>query len=233
MIGALALSAPVASSERAHDPEEADAWGESAEDVPTLTKKALRGQDDQGYFRVALHPNASMRPPETRLVYWMPHGSAAGGAPPEVQKTRLLRAVIAADIHRDRNLTFLGPNAYAFSRELDVKPESDSPDAVVVAAACADGTFCFYNDNNYLGGGAGLRGVSSWLHLSEIGMNDDISSVINRRNKDSKLSEHIDGADQPGGSIHCYDSNSRNPDFNDGFNDKASGVKNTDLDGQC
>jgi hypothetical protein len=234
MIGALALCAPLARGERAPDPRGPGAWGASAGDTPMATKKTLRAEGDQGYFRVTLHQHVAGSS-ETRLVYWMPRGSDPAAAPPEVRGTQLLKAVVAAGINRDRNLTFFGPTAYAFSPELGADAEQTSPDTALGGTGCPNGSFCVFDDNNYGGGGFTISGVTPWRPLSNWGWNDRISSAINKREKDSKLSEHVDGANppSPGGSIHCYDGNSWHPDFSDGFNDEASGIRNSDFFTQC
>jgi hypothetical protein len=59
------------------------------------------------------------------------------------------------------------------------------------------------------------------------------SSVSNRRNYDSFLSQNIDGHQRPSGMMPCYDSHSNTSYVGAAFNDRASGVYNSLSDGRC
>lgn len=104
---------------------------------------------------------------------------------------------------------FFGPQAAGMTR--------------AAAVDCPAGWFCLYNNSGFGGFLGKFSDTCCWQHLSAFLINDITSSIKNKRANDSFLSEHIDGNDNPGGWIRCFDSNTDYPYIGDAYNDEASG----------
>lgn len=194
-----------------------DGFARYASNAPVTTASQLTRQDTPGYYRIrSVKGTAS-----TITVYYLPRGTAHQ-APREVMATPAYRDTLPAEFASSEVVIF-GPDAVGLYK----------PSDPTIMGHCYSGWFCLWEHSGWNGDHVRFQSVGYWQHLSNYGFNDRTSSVKNRRGADSKLSQHIDGSNNPGGTIRCYDSNSSVSYVGDGFNDEASGLKNFSGDGQC
>lgn len=208
-----ALTAPAAYA----SPATGQAFARYAGNAPVVAAGELSRDHAPGFYRVRSAKNAA----DTITVYWMPRGTARS-APAAIRATPAYRDTLAAEF-ASSEVAIFSPGAIGFYNPSDPS----------VMSHCYDGWFCLWEHSGWGGDHVRFQSTGYWQHLSNYGFNDKTSSVKNRRNNDSKLSQHIDGNENPGGTIRCYDSNSSVSYVGDGFNDEASGLKNYASDGQC
>lgn len=186
--------------------------------LPTVTAADL-ANSPAGYYRVPRTLKAPIGTAPAMNVYWMPQGSAAQ-APPEIKALSAYQEDAALGTFAIADVTYYGPGVVG----VDPTTEASTP--------CPSYWFCLYHDSDFKGNMKKFQDTY-WQHLSNYGFNDETSSVRNTRaNNDSKLSDDIDGSNRPGGTIRCYDSQSRTSSLGD-FNDEASGVYNSTSDKDC
>jgi Peptidase inhibitor family I36 len=172
-----------------------------------------------GYYRVPRALSAPVGTAPAMTVYWMPSGTAER-APSEIKALPAYRDDAALGLLGSSDVTFFGPDAASV----------DPPVGVLVA--CPGGWMCVYQHSSWGGAMRQFQSTGPWQHLSDYGFNDETSSVRNTRGNDSLLSDDIDGNENPGGTIRCFDSHSSTSGLGS-FNDEASGVFNSTLDTRC
>jgi hypothetical protein len=222
-----------------------DAGGRAAstgwdENGPVFTQAEL-GSQPPGFYQLLLdepRPGVKMMP-----VYWAPRDTAQE-APSVVRESKAYPLVTERNAPDQPSPAEMGDLIFfedgvvlGSSREVTggVSKRGDDPKA----PDCTDDLWCIYEDIRYnhhdpFSGDYVLVCCNpDWFHLSSYNMNDKASSEINRRNRRAKLSEDIDGDENPGGALHCYNPGTHNPSFTSGFNDEASGAKIWNQTGDC
>lgn len=228
----------------------ADAASEAGAFAPTLSIEGAK-RVSAGYYRIPVPKS-----PGTEAVGWVAPPGTIADAPPEVQALSAVDPLVEAGTLERRTVVFLGdghvvvaPPTLDADRAAEAARTAEAvraaektggapielapaPDGAALAAdeyGCIDAYWCVYVDNYWAGYLEQIHPISSiWGNLGYY-LTDEVSSMRNRRDRDSWIAEHING----GGIRECYDSHSAIGGLGYAMNDEASSIYNSAGDGSC
>lgn len=227
------------------DQPSADAAGSAGAIAPAISLKGAP-QVKAGYYRF---PDPDLR--ASTVVGWVAPPGTISSAPPEVQALSVVRPLAASGTLDRHTVVLLGDGNVAVAPlatdELAAATDqgagraaADGPVELAAAPAavaegdeygCIGSYFCVYEHIQWRGWMQQIHPISDqgwWTYLA-YELRDAVSSVRNRRDRDSWLAEHWDGS----GWRQCYDSHNAWGSLGYSISDEGSSIYNSPGDGSC
>lgn len=186
-----------------------------------------------GYYRF---PDAQLG--TSTAVGWVAPPGTIADAPPEIQALYVVRDAVATGMLETRMAVFLEEGRVILAPPAATAVASRRRSRPVARAAnqdqygCIDAYWCVYRDINWSGYLEQIHPISPnsvWQSFISYWTQDAVSSVRNRRDRDSWLAEHSDGS----GWRVCYDSHYADANLPDDIDNEASSIYNSPGDGSC